>query len=139
MVSLRSRCMMVLSVLAGIAGFTSLAYAQEPLPLQLKFPLYSQAYEAHSGLQRDSAKVSAIEFADGAWTFRTDVGAGEWVDPRFETAQCDSRATGTGSGVTSCQLYTTATKEKKLMTAEGWTCEVLTINLHKWEFRWHKD
>ena len=64
MVSLRSRCMMVLSVLAGIAGFTSLAYAQEPLPLQLKFPLYSQAYEAHSGLQRDSAKVSAIEFAD---------------------------------------------------------------------------
>jgi hypothetical protein len=139
MISLRTRCVMMLSALVGLVSFTSVAYAQEQLPLQLKFPLFSQAFEAHTGLQKDSAGVSAIEFADGAWSFRTDVGAGEWQDPRFETAECHSAATGTKAGVTSCQLYTSATKEKKLMTAEGWTCEALRINLHRWEFHWRKD
>ena len=141
MVGLRSRRVMMLSVVVGIVGFTSVAYAQDQLPLQLKFALYSQAYKNREAFQADSHKVSPIEFADSGWTFRTDWGAGKWIEPHFENAECHSVATEANSGVTSCQLFSTAIEERKLMRADGWTCSKMPFNgtTKKFEFRWHKD
>ena len=141
MISLRTCCVVMLSALVGLVGFTSLAYAQEELPLQVKFALYSQAYKEREAFQADSHKVSPIAFADSGWTFRTDWGNGKWVDPHFESEECHSVATGADSGVTSCQLFSTAIEERKLMRADGWTCSKMPFNgtTKKFEFRWHKD
>ena len=51
MPGLHGRCVTLLPVLVGVAGFTSVGYAQERLPLQRKFALCRQAFETHEGLQ----------------------------------------------------------------------------------------
>jgi hypothetical protein len=116
--------------------------AQEPLPLKLRFALYSEATQTRTALAADGFEVSDITLDAGAWSLRTNAGVGEWADTKLGTTDCSSQALGPGRARTSCVTYSEAKTEREAMTRDGWTCPPrnrFNDETKKWEFECRKS